>query len=236
MIVGLVSCYREGRLVAGAVRSALAACDVVHVAEGPWGEAPDVGEPSDLERWHKPRKPKPRAAGGVYVRYGRWEDDAAKRTWLLEQTRPYDPPVWGVWVDGDELLLWGEYLRDMVARAETETGTGGFGLRLVELDGSVAMCQGKVIRCENVRRYLVSSYQVELLNGMTVALPNVPHWDWQRGGPTGHRPPLAGEPHLLHRSGLRAGERAELRGHDAEAQWFTELALPDGSTRQVPIG
>jgi hypothetical protein len=228
MIIACISAYREGRLLEGARASAAAGCDRVIVCDGP------------VERW-----------GG----------DAGKRTHMLELARSEgarvraqkkgrkDEPLWVLWLDADELLLWGEYLRDWIGRVEEETGAGGFPLRIVELDGSVALAYGKVIRADYVRRYLHSSYQVELTNGVVVALPNVkicgaggvpygpfPHRPDPSGvlvpAPPGspeveeylgrHRPPLAGEPHLLHRSLLRSPERSVRRLSEVEAEWFEE--------------
>jgi hypothetical protein len=47
-----------------------------------------------------------------------------------------------------------------------------------------------------------------------------------------HRPPLAGEPHLLHRSVLRDPERTERRLSDVEGDWF-EQAISDAGLEGV---
>lgn len=241
MIYGLVSSFREGVLLDNAVRSAAVGCDQVLICEGPVNNAPATGP----ESWV--------GAGGlsqnVTMRYGEWESDAAKRTDLLRWAQDLNAlrcwgPAWALWVDGDEALIWPEYLSDLTARAEYETGAGGFGIRIVEMDGSVAMCSGKIIRLDAVERYLVSSYQVELAGGMVVALPNVPICgaggiplgDYDPSMPSEerdawlakHRPPLQGEPHLLHRSGLRAPTRTTERLHKAEGDWFTNTLEQEG--------
>lgn len=242
MIVGLMSVYREGRLLEQAARSALAGCDAVMICEAPIGEPHDHGDRSPLFEIELQA-----AAVGredllaVHEREKPFASDAQKRTWMLQEAKRRwqdpDEPLWVLWLDGDELLLWPELLRDHCHRADLEqAGAGGFGLRIVELDGSVAMSYGKIIRAEQVRKYLESSYQVELHTGMVVALPNVPICG--AGGipvqvdppPTSVeeqgvwlarcRPPLAGEPHLLHRSAMRHPDRAPQRMNEAEADWF----------------
>ncbi len=109
-----------------------------------------------------------------------------------------------------------------------------------------------------IRRYLVSSYQAELFhNGMVVALPNEPNWfpsETKTDPDTGkyyvkdspitaiNRPPLQGEPHILHRSGLRPPTRTIDRLHDKEAEWFPEALKEQGlegveePSERCPIG
>ncbi len=239
MVIGLVSCFREGRLAADAIRTALEGCDHVIAFEGPVSGSQAAGPESELGRFARSNR--------VTIEHGEWEDDAAKRTAMLARARLLErsiraraqtqAPAWVVWVDGDEVLVWGEMLAGVLARAEYEiTGGGGMPLRIVELDGSVAMCYGKVISLDAVERYIVSSYHVQLKQGIEVSLPNVPIC--RAGGyPLGeqpdneaaldqwlgrHRAPLQGEPHLLHRSMLRSPERTAPRLHDREAQWFEQ--------------
>lgn len=250
LIAALVSSYREGRPFRSTLASAVTGADWVMVDDAPIGDAPELGDET----------PRADIYPNVYVEpvRGRYPDDAAKRTHMLQRAKTIhnrrgDPdPLWILWLDGDELLLYGEYLADLAYRAEFETGGGGFPIRIVELDGSVAMCYGKVIRADAVRAYQHSSYQVELVNGMTVALPNVkicaaggvPYLTPEAHAALAtnqdeilalHRPPLIGEPHLLHRSILRSPERTVERQSDAESKWFSEILGPDGSVlKAVP--
>lgn len=241
MVIGLVSCFREGRLAADAIRTALDGCEHVIAFEGPVSGSEPRGPESELDRFARSNR--------VTIEHGEWESDAAKRTDMLEHARLFCTSrqrvhpgkkawlnnPWAVWIDGDEVLLYGDMLAANLARAEYEiTGAGGMPIRIVELDGSVAMCYGKVISLNAIKRYLVSSYHVELENGIEVSLPNVPVC--RAGGyPLGeqpnnddalarwlgtHRAPLHGEPHLLHRSMLRSPERTAPRLHDQEAEWF----------------
>ena len=248
MIAALVSSFREGPLFVSTLRSALA-LDYVLVDDSAL-EGVDVhaGEPTPVDAF--------RTMGHVEVMSRRTaKSDASKRTRMLRRMkdvykarrkgvprRELDP-LWILWLDGDELLLWGEYLPDLTHRADAETGAGGHRLRLVELDGSVVFCYGKLVRGDRIRRYLESSYQVELETGMIIALPNIPicgpggipaFTDEQSELPQAERvrllaelrPPLAGEPHLLHRSIMRDPSRTIERLHAREPAFYEE-AMPE---------
>lgn len=190
MIVALISTYLEGRTVQHAIRSALTACDRVIVVEGQAGPAlPDAGKvpPTDLGDYAGLRGLKD-FSPGVSYHAGRWGSDAEKRTAMLEHVRKLEPPVWVLWLDGDEVLVNGEYLRDWVdyiawtdqlEREEwliTRLGnskpvvgpytvppepapTMRIPLRLVELDGSISMSYVKMIRGD-----LVQSYELSIAN------------------------------------------------------------------------
>ncbi len=175
--------------------------------------------------------------GNRFMSYkGHWKSDAEKRTEMLKEAQALwdDDNVWALWLDSDEILLYGEYLKDHCYRADQETATGGTTIRIVEYDGSVAQCFGKLIKVDAIRRYVMSSYEIELKNGMTVALPNVPICS-AGGLPIGeiksrddeilalNRPPLIGEPHLLHRHGLRNPDREVPRLHEEEAKDFDQM-------------
>lgn len=254
MIAVLVSSFREGSPFLSTVRSALIAGDWILVDDSPIGDAPETGDETPYESV--------RHMGSVYTEHPkRIGSDAEKRSRMLrraktianERKKPDEEPLWVVWLDGDELLLFGEYLRDHVYRAEFVTGAGGFPIRIVELDGSVALSYGKIIRAEHVTRYLQSSYQVELVSGAIVALPNVkvcsaggiPYLTPEVNAELHarqdeilavHRPPLAGEPHILHRSILRSPERDAERQSKAEGRWFREILGPDGQVlKELPV-
>lgn len=237
MVTVLLPTYKEGSLAASAIRSVLVP-GVHHIVqfEGPVGDDAALSSPHDL-------MPSALMPPGVefHSRIGRWKDDAAKRTAMLQYAQDYESeildgrPLWILWLDGDEILLYGEYLADYVLRAEKTTGAGGFALRLVELDGSVSFTHNRIIRGENVKRYVHSIMTIELLSGLTVSLPNVQICA-QGGVPmkidgskveledlATLRPPLMGEPHILHRSVLRDPNRVAVRQSDAEKQWFSDV-------------
>src|SRR5579875_3415187 len=123
-VVGLVSSYREGRLVQGAIRSLERVdLDDLLVYEGPAGEIPDGIEqapaselPPSGRRALEDLEPgtRIRRVRGGRVHRGQWRSDARKRNAMLAEAkrRNGNGPLWGVWLDGDELLAHGEYLRD----------------------------------------------------------------------------------------------------------------------------
>ena len=237
MIYALVSSYKEGRLLKATVKSAQQGCDVVCVYEGPVG--PDAkADPDHGGIWNG------YFGSSVATAFGVWESDAEKRTKMLQWAQQHharfvgrneweEEPLWVLWLDGDETLIWGEYLADWCFRADAETGIGGFAMRIVELDGSVVKAHGRIFRGEVVSHYLDSSYQAVLQNDMIVALPNTPICaaggvpiGWGDGSPVtiddmgDLRPPLQGEPHILHRSMLRDPSRGVRRLHDDEQQFY----------------
>lgn len=225
-LIGIASTYREGSLARECVRSLLRAnCDKVLVFEGPFGDAPLTGDPSELS--HRDIREAIKRQE-LFVREGKWVNQAAKLNEILSFCRRYErdgEPVWTLHVDGDEVLLWPEMLRDLVERF-TEAGPGEFRMRLklVELDGTCGYTGSHLLRFDLIDRYLVSGTQLQLRNGMVVAVDN----------PDGDRFPIQGEPHLLHRSVMRrAGRDAPaLRAHmSEEAEWFETAAAGAGLDR-----
>ena len=231
MIVGLCSSYLEGPLVQGAIRSLLAACDRVVVFEGPAGEPLEEEVPeSDFSPWWREITP-----ADPYFKEGRWSTDAKKRTAMIESLRPFTEPTWGVWVDGDEVLCNPEYLRDWLNFAdwrEQESGVKNLGwpLKLVEMDGSIAVCQAKVLRVDRLDSYSVSSSVFRDALGQLHGKGNyrahvdefgTGHHLRALGDPDGGYlfawPPLPCEPFIMHRSKLRHPRRSGLRLHEQEA-------------------
>ncbi len=217
-----------------AIRS-LAMFDHVLVFEGPVEGNPETGPASVI----------PRDKGlsqRLTVVRGAWSSDAAKRTAMVEwvHRRPWlnDAEPWGLWLDGDELLLYGEYLRDWLWRVSQQgddaNPVAGWPLALVELDGSTSLCMGKLLRVDFVRRYLISSSYIELMTGDSRTVGNVEYWNPvdgprmfdEQGRPHWRaRMPLHGEPHLQHRPVLRSRLRDVERQHLAEARNFEGVEL-----------
>lgn len=237
-VVGLLPSFAEGELGFAAARSLQPACDVILVAEGPIAYAPD--EP---QKWPSLKR--------THVAYGSWPSDAGKRNGLLERAKRWASgrEFWIVWLDGDELLLYPDHLRLWVERAEREQWddsgsdlkvTGGFPLRLVELDGTTVQAMGRIIRGDLVEEYRHSISEVKLVGReSSMPLPNVPNWapgytsEGGRAVPaedvTGYcRPPLQGEPHILHLSALRDPARQAERQSEAELRGYKERAEAQG--------
>lgn len=233
-LVALVSCYREGNLTDLAIRSVAPHVDQVIVFEGPAGETVSDDAPESVI---------PAVVDLVY-REGRWKSDAAKRSAMVKATRGLGPgPVWAVWVDGDEVLENGAYLRDLVQAVvdRDEPGgppTAGCPIRIVEMDGSVAVCRAKVVRADLIESYIVSSSGIRFKSGTVLvdhAEGNLPQrisewWTPERVQAAGEdrfylEPPLPGEPFLVHRSPLRHPARAGVRMHVQEGRELARLGL-----------
>ena len=255
MIVGLCSSYLEGPLAQGAVRSLLAACDRIVIFEGPAGPPLDEDVPtSDFSPW---------GLGGsdddvafrsfsdplIEFRRGRWSTDAKKRPAMIEHLRPAmrerpDEPWWGVWVDGDELLCNPELLRDWLQFfdwKEEETGVRNMGwpIKIVEMDGSVAIVQAKVLRVDRLDSYSVSSSvfknalgELDARGNYRASIDDFPLGQQLRqlGDPDGgymfawdnfalH------EPYIIHRSKLRHPRRQGLRLHEQEAEEIAKAKI-----------
>jgi hypothetical protein len=92
---------------------------------------------------------------------------------------------------------------------------------------------GKVVRLDLIRRYLISSSYIEMMDGSRRTVGNVDAWNPVAGPMQQHdgkphwraRPPLQGEPHLQHRPSLRDTSRAVERQNEAEARNFVGVEL-----------
>ena len=107
----------------------------------------------------------------IACHFGAWKTDAKKRTAMVEECRKRygrDEPIYAVWLDGDEILCNGEYLRDellaymaddeMRQHEEGWTPLIAWPMLLVERDGGgVVVCRGKCVRIDLIDRYSVSS-------------------------------------------------------------------------------
>ena len=231
IVVGLISCYKEGRLLAGAVESLeRVGLDKLYLYEGPAGRpiADDLPDSEIPDRFH--------------VNTGRWRTDARKRQAMLDHVlRDFgrSEPVWGVILDGDEILVNGQYLRDILqARLwNDELEPDGmpwarYPLRLVEADGAMSMITGRVVRLDLLRSYDASTSAVTNVYGVKEGWGNVIEdarvWiEHFLGGIDRGRmsawPPLPCEPHIFHRSHLRHPARRGVRMSDQETVELAKL-------------
>lgn len=209
-IVCLISSYREGELIQGAIRSVLPLNCPILVFEGPTsvqrpgGPKTEVGNFSDrLCGW----------------KHGEWIDEAAKRNEMLEHARSEmrHNPFWLLTVDADEILVWAEYLPDwlnvlrpgypasnenIVPMKLTMPGTDD-----ETINGPVTWIQPSRL----IHSSIIDHYQIGLLVAETP--------DGKQASYTAYRsamPPCFGEPHIHHRYYLRRGDRAKMRGTDLE--------------------
>lgn len=241
-LVGLMSSYREGRLTVGALRSLREIePDALIVYDGPAGPELD-GPESDL-----PEEGGSAVAGEFWmhteiVHHGRWRTDARKRQAMLERAQGLGlpGPLWGLWLDGDEILVNGAYVRDIVqARvwedelAPEDPPWARWPLRLVEADGAVATIPNRLVRLDLIREYVVSTSRIVNSAGIEEGWANTPQdsnlWLHHFLGAVDKGrmvawPPLPCEPHIFHRSGLRHPSRRGRRLHQQEAAEFARIA------------
>lgn len=237
--VGLVSAFREGPLVRGCIDSLLRArLDDLLVSEGPAGELP----PGVMEA------PASEYPEGLEVNHGRWRSDARKRNALLKEAkrrhalRPGEP-LWGIWLDGDEIVVHPELLRDRLQAVVWEdeakgTETLNLPLWVKEADGSLGITGGRLVRLDLLSSYDVSVSVVTDHRGDEQGLGNVQTdarlWleMWLQAVDTGRMvawPPGPGEPCIVHRSHLRHPARRGLRLHRQEAEELKRVGkLPGG--------
>ena len=240
-VVGLVSSYREGRLTLGCIASLVrVGLDDLLVSEGPAGEIPEGIEAAP------PSEFPPELA----VNHGRWRTDARKRDAMLrEAKRRYQPltlageqePLWGVWLDGDEILHGAEFIRDRLQGVLWEDAERGGPPRLSaplwvkEPDGSLGVTSGRLVRLDLIRSYQVSVSVVQDVAGEEQGLGNVTTdarlWLelWMQATETGRLvawPPGPGDSCIVHRSNLRHPARRGLRMHRQEAEELARRPRP----------
>jgi hypothetical protein len=216
-LYGLVSSYNEGSLLDLCVSSLLDGTEKVFLYEGPFGEVNSKQEP--LPTWVYEDT-------DILLRVDKWENQARKLTELTTlacRVANTTEPVWGMHLDGDEVLLWPQFLRDIVERFTEELPKEPYmQIKVVEMDGTVSLTPTHLIRLDLVENYFVSGSQVLFKgNSIPVALANVPSGT----------APIMGEPHILHRSPLRSKNRSapEIRAHlSQEAEWFEKAASKQG--------
>ena len=255
IVVGFVSCYREGRLVRGAIDSVLdVELDRLYVFEGPAGEPleneAELPE-SELDRYG----PGTRFGTPVTIHRGRWRTDGRKRDAMLQRAKQDYPGelVWAVTVDADEVLVNGRYLRDRLewlvandVRRGASIATpdnppmARWPLHLVEHEGSMSLITARVYRVDLLRSIDHSSSVVTNVAGVQDGWGNYAASSaeftrrWFEAVDRGAMiawPPLPTEPHLVHRSNLRHPGRAQLRMSVQEQREFAraqELELRRG--------
>lgn len=222
-LVGLVPTYNEGALAAGAIRSLLPHVDNVIVYEGPVGDAPATGDPTDLTEFRRNSR--------VVVTVGDWETEAGKRNEMLRSTRRMPTPTWGVYLDADEVFVGAEYLREYIwaaeQRAEPGRDTSALPVLISEVDGSVGRVH-RIIRLDLLDRHVLSMSQLQFKGQEVIAtFPVIPVWRPHEpitadeyGGYRG--PILTGTPHIHHRAYYRPPRRGEYRLHAQEIKDFDE--------------
>lgn len=243
VVVGMVSAYKEGRLVQAAIRSLLDVdLDALYIFEGPAGEPLD----DDVPDTEYAGTNHPHIAARVVYREGRWRTDGRKRNAMLQQAKQDFPgvPFWCVVVDADEVLVNGRYLRDRLEWIMAEDEARGadpadpdnppmarWPLHLVEHEGSMSLITARVFRGDLLRSIDISSSVVTNQAGVREGWGNFEAtsrlWieNWLAAIDTGRMiawPPFSTEPHLVHRSNLRHPLRRGVRMSVQEQQEFAK--------------
>ena len=160
-------------------------------------------------------------------------------------------PLWGVVVDGDEVLVNGEYLRDRLQALEWDDEAKGavagdrdapqpwayWPIQMVEHEGSMTLLTARVLRLDLIRSIDVSTSVMTNEHGIQVGMGNHPvpahvfAEAWLHAidaGKTIAWPPWPCEPFLVHRSNLRHPARRGLRMSEQER---VELARAESEAR-----
>lgn len=205
-IIALISTYKEGKLPQGAIRSVISIAQDIVVFEGPTEGYEVEGDKTDLGRFRR------------FLRSNTsWPDEHTKRTAMLNDTRKLimrGKPFWALVIDGDEILIWGEYLQDwlnvlepgyphseenLVPIKRTEAAWKAYA------DGAVGpyadIAPSRLYHSSFVAEYRVGAWGITTTDGKEGYLDHR----------ESERPPVYGEPHIHHRPYLRRHERASLR-------------------------
>lgn len=205
----MIPTYKEGLLARDAINSILDACDTVLVFEGPIKGAPLEGIPSKFYD----RKPPPK----LVIKNGEWDSEVSKRNAMLEHTRRFKPPVWGLYLDADEVMLWPDYIESYIEACNAQAPEGqenaACPLLRVEIDGSIQKLH-RIIRLDLLERHMLSMSQWKFFGSdIAVTFPAIPE----------ERTPNQGEPHIFHRAFLRPPKRGGFRLYEREIEDFTLL-------------
>lgn len=213
-IVVLISSYKEGRLIQGAIRSALT-CDpeMVLIFDGMTEQGEIPGDETDIgQSWNSNQV--------IFRSHRDFPSESKKRTAMLHMAQDFlEGDFWILTLDADEALVFGEFLPDWIGVLEPgypESGENVVPIKRTEAAWTpergihADIAPSRLIHSSIVKRWKVSTLVVQTPDNREVILSHVP----------AERMPLHGEPHILHRSFLRRNERAAIRAHKGEeAEW-----------------
>lgn len=207
--------------------------------EGPAGPPLEADcPPTDLGQYALLAKAALGREEPIFYREGTWRSDARKRTAMLEYAHRFGEHVWVIWLDADELLVNGEWLRDWLQYLQWHDDThpdeppnARCPVKLIELDGSISTSLVKIVRADLIRDYTLSIANVTDLEGRPAAAGNFhAHIASYLSADPGRArkfeegflywPPGPGplDPFIVHRSMLRHPLRAGLRMNEQEAR------------------
>lgn len=208
-IICLISSYREGTLIQGAIRSALPLDCPIIVYEGATSVTKPGGPKTDLGKFEQ----------NVFeFYYSDWADEASKRNAMLSYARGLHQfrereQFWILTLDADEILLWAEYLPEWLDALRpgyplTDENIVPLKLTVPGVDeetrnGLMTWIQPSRL----VHSSLIDRYDIGLLRARTP--DDKPLWF---AAYRSEIPPAFGEPHIHHRYYLRRGQRNQARG------------------------
>lgn len=209
MIVGMIPTYKEGKLARDAIDSILSICQRIIVFEGPISGAPNDGIDTYLDPYKKNQR--------ITIKHGSWNSEVHKRNDMLAFTRRFPSPVWGLYLDADEVILWPEYIESYIESCDAQAPEGQTNvacpLLRVEIDGSVQTLK-RIIRLDLLESHMLSMSQWKFSGSdIAVTFPAIPS----------ERAPNQGEPHIFHRAFLRPPKRGGFRLYEREIEDFTLL-------------
>lgn len=210
-VVCLISSFREGELIQGAIRSASQCSDRIMVWEGATNAkaSPTAGEKTRL------------GPMGVHVNdlhYGTWGDEAQKRNAMVQSAREHmRKPFWMLTLDADEILVWSEYLGDWLnalrpGYPRSDQNVVPIKITVPGYDDETKHGPATYIQPS---RLVHSSLVGQYTNGLVLAVtPDGAKLDFSAY--RSEIPPIVGEPHIHHRYYLRRPDRAAIRGYQLE--------------------
>lgn len=221
-IAVLISAYDEGSLINGAIRSSrdCSPAEII-VFEGPTH--------SELNpiRGENP-------IGCTTYRESVWESEHEKRTAMLKRARDLiRDDFWILTLDADEILVWGQHLRDWLGqlRPGYPGGENVVPIRRTEAgwnpDGGgfyTDVAPSRLIHSSMVDEYLVSCWRIRTPDDLI----------FEAGHYRAERMPCYGEPHIHHRHYLRRPDRQPLRESKGEEYEYTQAIRELGEVIPSP--
>ena len=219
-IATLISSYKEGSLIQGAIRSVQCLDNPIFVGDGRHSKDELLGDDTDITELL--------GSKNLFIVSGeKWDSETEKRNWHLNWVRNWFDErriksFWILTLDADEILVWGEYLQDwlnalnpyadgnytqecIVPLKRTEAEWNKKAGRFVT-DTAPSRC----IHSSVIDRYLVGTLRFATPDNKEVSLHHYPS----------KNPVMYGEPHIHHRHYLRRFGREMVRAsNQEEKEW-----------------
>lgn len=221
-VVCLISSFREGELIQGAIRSAVPCSEKIIVWEGSTNPkaSPGMGEKTRLGDMGT-------AVSNFHV--GAWGDEAKKRNAMLQHARDLmQKPFWILTLDADEILVWSEYLGDWLnalrpGYPRSDQNVVPVKITVPGYDEETKHGPATYIQPS---RLVHSSLVARYTNGLVLAVtPDGAKLDFSAY--RSEIPPVVGEPHIHHRYYLRRPDRAKTRGYQLEQEELRKAGVID---------